>query len=99
MAHQPGGWIWGNKSLPVLDSYCYLGIKFSNDGSWDKHIKLLITRKRQKLGGLYKVLHNFAMDLRTCRHILMAVLRPSLEYSCEVWSANKSQAKALELIQ
>ena len=29
----------------------------------------------------------------------MAVLRPSLEYGCEVWNANKSQAKALELTQ
>ena len=29
----------------------------------------------------------------------MAVLRPSMEYGSEVWSANKSQAKGLELIQ
>ena len=29
----------------------------------------------------------------------MAVLRPSLEYDCEVWNTNKCQAKALEYIQ
>ena len=63
------------------------------------HIKSLIMRNRQKLGGMYRVLHNFALDLRTSRHILMAVLRPSLEYGCEVWNANKCQAKALESIQ
>ena len=56
-------------------------------------------RNRQKLGGMYRVLHNFALDLRTRRHILMAVLRPSLEYGCEVWNANKCQAKTLESIQ
>ena len=56
-------------------------------------------RNRQKLGGLYRVLHNFSLDLRNRRHILMAVLRPSLEYGCEVWNANKCQAKALESIQ
>ena len=44
-------------------------------------------------------MHNYSLDLRARRHILMAVLRPSLEYGCEVWSANKSQAKALESIQ
>ena len=98
-ARQQAGWVWGDVSLPVLDSYCYLGIEFSSDGSWDKHIKSLITRNRQKLGGLYRVLHNYGLDLRARRHILMAVLRPSLEYGCEVWSANKSQAKALESIQ
>ena len=48
---------------------------------------------------MYKVLHNFAVDLRTRTHILMAVLQPSLEYDCEVWNANKFQAKPLESIQ
>ena len=56
-------------------------------------------RNRKKLGGPYRVLHNFSLDLRTRRHILMAVLRPSLEYGCEVWNTNKCQAKALESIQ
>ena len=79
------GWVWGQVSLPVLDSYCYLGIEFSSNGSLDKRIKSLITCNKQKLGGLYGVLHNFALDLRTRRHIFMAVLRPSLEYGCEVW--------------
>ena len=31
--------------------------------------------------------------------ILMAVLRPNLEYGCEVWNTNKCQTKALESIQ
>ena len=54
---------------------------------------------RKKLGGLYRVLHKFSLDLRTRRHILMAVLRRSLEYGSEVWNANKCQANALESIQ
>ena len=29
----------------------------------------------------------------------MAVLRPSLEYGCEVWNTNKCQDKGLESIQ
>ena len=31
-AHYHGGWVWGDEALPVLDSYCYLGIEFSSDG-------------------------------------------------------------------
>ena len=88
------GW-WRPSCFRFL--YCYLGIEFSSDGSWNKHIKSLITRNREKVGGLYKVLHNFALDLTTCRHILTAVLRPSLEYGCEVWSANKWMMKELHL--
>ena len=52
----------------------YLCIEFSSDVSWDKHIKSLVVRNKQKLDCLYRVLDNFALDLRTRRHILVAVL-------------------------
>ena len=55
-------------------------------------------RNRQKLGCLFFVLHNFGLDLRTRKQIFMALLQSSLEYGCEVWNANKCQAKALESI-
>ena len=92
-----GGCVWGCESLPVLDSYCYLGIELS-DWSWDTHIKSLVVCKKQKIGNWFRNLHNFAFDLRTHRHVLMAVLWPSLAYGCEVWYANKCQAKAFESI-
>lgn len=44
---------------------------------------------KQKLGGLYCVLHTFALDLNSCRHIYMAILQPSLEYGCEICNTNK----------
>ena len=68
-----------------------MGKEFSSDGSWNKHIKSLVVHYKQKFVGLYQVLHNLALVLRTHRHILMAVLRPSL-----VWNTNKCQNKALE---
>ena len=52
----------------------------------------------ENVGVVYRVIHNFALDV-THRHIFMAMLRPSLEYGCEVWSTNKCQDKALESIQ
>ena len=42
-----GGWVWSGESLPVLNSYGYLGMKFSSDGSWDTHIKSLEIRNKQ----------------------------------------------------
>ena len=57
-----GGCVWGCESLPVLDSYCYLGIEFSSNGSWDKHIKSPVVRNKQKSFFLPS-LHNFTIDL------------------------------------
>ena len=51
----------------------FLGMEFSSDGSGDKRIKSLVVCIKLKLGGLYRVLRNFALDLTT-GHILMAVL-------------------------
>ena len=33
LANLSGKWVWCHESLPVLGSYCYLGIEFSNNGS------------------------------------------------------------------
>ena len=95
-----GRWVWGGESLPVVDFYCYLGLGFSSDGSWDKHVNSLVVGNKQKLDRLYRVLHNFVLDLRTHRHAHpMAVLRHNSEYGCELWNTNKCQAKALDSIQ
>ena len=83
----------------MISHSCYLGTKFSSNESLEKHIKLLITCNRRKIGRFYRVLYNFALDLTSQRHIFMAMLQPSLEYGCEVWNANKSQTKALESMQ
>ena len=74
-------------------------VEFSSEGSWDKHIKSLVVHNRRKLGGVCRVLHCFASDLKICGHIFMAVLQASLEYGCDMWKNNKCQAKALESIQ
>ena len=29
-------WKWGDKEIPRVVSYCYLGIEFANNGSWDR---------------------------------------------------------------
>ena len=87
--------VWGGENFFLLDSYCYLGIEISSEGSLDKHTKSLVVCNKQKLGGLYQVLHKFTLDLKTLRHILIAVVRQTLEYGCEAWKINKCQAKAL----
>ena len=40
----------------------------------------------------------YALDLQTHKEVFMSMLTPSLEYACEVWEANKCQAKVLESI-
>ena len=70
-------------------SYRYLGIDFACNGAWDVHVRKVIDSGRTKL-------HSINLSAR--RMLLLAVVRPSLEYGNEVWECNKGQANALESI-
>ena len=59
------------------------------------HVKKVIDSGRTKLKQLHSVI---SINLSACRMLLLAVVRPSLEYGNEVWECNKGQANALESI-
>ncbi len=40
-----GEWKWGDKELPIVESYCYLGIEFACNGSWDSNVQKVMVRK------------------------------------------------------
>ena len=40
-------WKWGDKDIPEVVSYCYLGIKFAKNNSWDSHVQKVINKERK----------------------------------------------------
>ena len=81
-----GKWKWGEQDLPMVSNYTYLGIEFTNNGAWDKHIKKVVDSGTKKLNQV----HSFVSNL--------SVVRPTLEYGSEVWEGNKTQAASLESV-
>ena len=81
-----------------MSSYSYLGIDFSRNGAWDMHIGTLLDNCRKRVNQLHKVISNRNIHLSACKHLLLSVIRPSIEYGSEVWEGNKSQAGSLESI-
>ena len=59
---------------------------------------MVINSGRKKVNHLHSVVSNRDTNLSACRLLLLAVVRPTLEYGSEVWEANKSQAAALESV-
>ena len=47
---------------------------------------------------MHSVICRRDVNLSACRLLLLAVVRPTLEYGSEVWEANKAQAAALESV-
>ena len=80
-----GEWVWGEHKLPRVCSYSYLGIDFLCNGAWDVHVKKVIDSGRTRLNQLHAVISNRSINLSARRMLLLAVIRPSLEYRNEIW--------------
>ena len=92
-------WKWGDKDIPEVVSYCYLGIEFAKNGSRYSHVQKVINKGKKKLNQLHRFLSNRNISTVARRLLLVSVLRPTLEYGSEVWACNKRQTASLESIQ
>ena len=58
----------------------------------------MLDNGRRKVNQLHSVISNRDINLSARRLLLLAVVRPTLEYGSEMWEANKTQAGALESV-
>ena len=58
----------------------------------------MISNGRKKVNQLHTSISNGNINISARRQLLFSVLRPSIEYSSEIWKCSKSQTSALESI-
>ena len=51
-----GDWVWGKHKLPNVSSYTYLGIEFTNNGTWDLHVKKVLSTSKEKVEKLPSII-------------------------------------------
>ena len=61
-------------------------------------IKKVVASGKEKVNQLHSIISNRDINLSARRLLLLAVVRPTLEYDSEVWEANMAQAAALESV-
>jgi hypothetical protein len=96
---EAGGVLWGGHPLPVVTQYKYLGVMLSSSCSWDAHVAYLCEKARKTAYALGSVLHNRRISVGARRLVLLAVLRPVVEYASTVWEATPQQLRRLEEVQ
>jgi hypothetical protein len=69
--------------LNSVNKHKHLGIIFSCDCKWTKHIDSLIQRTSKQLNVLRKL--KFILKREYLENIYFTFIRPVLEYSSEVW--------------
>lgn len=69
--------------IEPVNSHRHLGLVFSSDCKWTKHIDTLIDRTSKQLNILRKL--KFKLSREFLERIYFTFIRPILEYACEVW--------------
>jgi hypothetical protein len=72
-----------------------LGVHFSSDLSWDKHIGMVVAKANRMLGMLRKTF--VSRDLRLWGNLYVSLVRPHLEYAVQVW--NPTHRKNIEVLE
>lgn len=87
-----------NIRLQNVNSHPYLGVQLSNNLKWNKHIECITAKADRLLGMLKRVLKT--ADTKTRLVAYTTLIRPILEYGCEVWDPyTKKHIQMLEKTQ
>ena len=62
-----------------------LGVIVSSDLTWSKHIEVIVAKANKTLGLIKRLLKDTS-DLKVRKSLYCALVRPILEYACNLWS-------------
>ena len=81
---------FGQTNILSVDFHKHLGIVFSSDGKWTRHIDYILSKASKQVGVLRKL--KFILQREILEKIYLTFIKPLLEYSCplleyscEVW--------------
>ncbi|MCW4285900.1 MAG: reverse transcriptase domain-containing protein [Candidatus Thiodiazotropha taylori] len=87
-----------NKQISEVESHKHLGLHFSNDGSWHKHITYIKEKAWTRIYTMRKL--KFQLDRKSLETIYTVFIRPILEYGNEIWdNCTQYEKDELEKIQ
>ncbi len=89
---------FADQDISSVQRHKHLGVLFSSDGKWTKHIDTLVERASKELNVLRKL--KFKLSRECLERIYFSFIRPLLEYACEVWdNCGEVNSMRLERVQ
>jgi hypothetical protein len=82
--HLENNLLFDFNNISLSPVHKHLGVIFSNDCKWAKHIDVLIERTSKQLNILRKLKYRLKRDY--LEKIYLVFIRPILEYASEVWN-------------
>ena len=98
-AVEPEEWTFRGRNLEIVQEYKYLGVWFTNNLTWKKHVEYVTAKGKALLPPLRQFFSQQRIPLMIKRLVHTALVRSPLEYASAIWSCNKPEEDKLESIQ
>ena len=90
--------MFNNSIIEQVHEHKHLGIIFSEDMKWSKHIAKITSKANQRLGALYR--QSRKMTRSQIETIYLGMIRPILEYGSVLFdNCSVTDAKLIESVQ
>ena len=87
--------IFRNHGIDEVNTHVHLGLRFSNNLKWQRHIEEIASKARKKLNAMLPL--KFKLDRKSLHIMYTSFIRPSMEYASVVWGGTyKSDMKKLD---
>lgn len=71
------------QTIYPTNEHVHLGITFSDDAKWSKHVDYIVSRVSKQISVLRKL--KFQLSRKFLSNMYITFIRPTFEYACEVW--------------
>ena len=89
-----------NGQAEIVSSFKLLGTIITSSLSWDQHVTYICSKASKRLYAI-RLLKRSGVSISDLTHIFCSVVRPILEYGCQIWhfSLTEKQSNQIEQIQ
>ena len=86
----------GGEVIPVVDTFQYLGVRFSANGRWDAHAQYVHQRVQAAMGAIRRLARmQRGPRTRVLRQLVNALVVPRIAYGAHVWHADSIRGRSL----
>ena len=78
-------WCINNIDVEIVDSFCYLGMKFYYNGNFNQAIKTLNEQALKAYNGLLSLFTRVSLDIKTKLLLFDSKVAPIILYGSEIW--------------
>jgi len=78
-------WCINNIDVEIVDSFCYLGMKFYYNGNFNQAIKTLNEQALKAYNGLLSLFTRVSLDIKTKLLLFDSKVAPIIRYGSEIW--------------